>query len=205
MRLLRAQLATDRGSDADCMPLHVKGSRGALFKIRLSSHGYTFVAKGMEEHNRKHLRNEGRVYKHLSDLQGTCIPVCMGEISLRLPYYYGGGEYTQMLLLSWGGRPLWDYIRSDNRSSLMQKATRALAQFHQRRVLHGDAELRNLVYDKVEDRLMVIDLERATIRKPLGNLSSNRNRKRGLEKSINDDTYSGEITALRGYISRFVR
>lgn len=194
IHLLRAQLAADRGSDADCTPLHVKGLRGVIFKIRLSSHRYTFVAKGMEEHNRKHLRNEGRVYKRLSDLQGTYIPVCMGELSLRLPYHYSGGKYTQKLLLGWGGRPLWDYIRLDTRSSLIQKATRALGQFHQRIVLHGDTELWNLVYDKVEDRLMVVNLERATIRKPLGKLSSNRNRnrKRGLEKSVADDTYSCE-------------
>jgi hypothetical protein len=41
--------ASDRGRGADCKPLHMKGSRGALFKVRLSSHGYILVAKGMEK------------------------------------------------------------------------------------------------------------------------------------------------------------
>lgn len=205
LHLIRAQLATDRGSNADCMPLHVKGSRGALFKIRLSSHGYTFVAKGMEEHNQKHLRNESRVYKHLSDLQGTYIPACMGELLLQLPYYYSGGEYTRMLLLSWAGRPLCEYVRSDNWPLFMQKATEAVRAFHQRHVLHGDAELRNLVYDKVEGRLMVVDLERATIRKPLGNISSNRKRKRGFQKNNAGDSYLREVCSLRGCMSRSVR
>ncbi|KAF5963872.1 serine threonine protein kinase [Fusarium bulbicola] len=48
LRLVQAQLAGDRGKDADCMPLYLSGSRGSLFKFRLSSHGYTLVAKGVE-------------------------------------------------------------------------------------------------------------------------------------------------------------
>lgn len=62
LRLVRQQLAIDRGGDADCMPMYVKGARGALFKVRLSSHGYTFVAKGMEEHNTQHLGYEEDIY-----------------------------------------------------------------------------------------------------------------------------------------------
>ncbi|KAK3942660.1 hypothetical protein QBC46DRAFT_425807 [Diplogelasinospora grovesii] len=46
LQLLRVQLVTDRGKDADCCPLYLAGSTGSLFKIRLSTHGYTFVAKG---------------------------------------------------------------------------------------------------------------------------------------------------------------
>ena len=52
LRLVRMQLAKDRGQDTDYKPLFVKGSRGALVKIRLSSHEYTFVAKAMRADNR---------------------------------------------------------------------------------------------------------------------------------------------------------
>ncbi|GKU22517.1 unnamed protein product [Fusarium langsethiae] len=48
LRLAKVQLAVDRGKDADCVPLYLSGSRGTLFKFRLSSHGYTLVAKGVE-------------------------------------------------------------------------------------------------------------------------------------------------------------
>ncbi|KAG4282241.1 hypothetical protein FPRO04_13362 [Fusarium proliferatum] len=48
LRLAQAQLAGDRGKDADCMPLYLSGSRGSIFKFRLSSHGYRLVAKGVE-------------------------------------------------------------------------------------------------------------------------------------------------------------
>lgn len=45
LRLIQDQLAKDRGPDADAMPLYLSGSVGALFKIRLSSHGYTLSPK----------------------------------------------------------------------------------------------------------------------------------------------------------------
>ncbi|CAM6002306.1 unnamed protein product [Sphagnum balticum] len=48
LHLICEQLAKDRGHNADCKPLCISGSRRALFKIRLSSRGYTLVAKGME-------------------------------------------------------------------------------------------------------------------------------------------------------------
>ncbi|OBT81382.1 hypothetical protein VE02_10159 [Pseudogymnoascus sp. 03VT05] len=88
LRLIRIQLARDRSNKADCKPLYVKGARGTLFKIRLSSHGYTLVAKGMEEHDISHLLQERKVHNRLRSLQGNCIPVCLGTSNLKLPYYY---------------------------------------------------------------------------------------------------------------------
>lgn len=100
---------------ADCMPMYVKGTRGALFKVRLSSHGNTFVAKGMEEHNTHYLKHEEDMYNHLRPLQGTVIPVCLGSVDLKLPYYYDHGQYTRMLFLSWGGRPIFSISGTINR------------------------------------------------------------------------------------------
>jgi hypothetical protein len=62
LRCIRIQLAKDRSNKADCKPLYIKGARGAIFKIRLSSYGYTLVAKGMEEHDIDHLLQESKVY-----------------------------------------------------------------------------------------------------------------------------------------------
>jgi hypothetical protein len=71
--------------------LYMRGSRGALFKVRLSSHGYTLVAKGMNKAHRKHLLHESNVYDHLRSIQGSCIPVSLGIVDLELPYYYDTG------------------------------------------------------------------------------------------------------------------
>ena len=56
LRLVRIQLSKDREDNADCKPLYLSGS--GLFKIRLSAHGYTLVAKGMEECDIPYLERE---------------------------------------------------------------------------------------------------------------------------------------------------
>lgn len=49
IRQLKQQLSPKKlqpGTNLGCESLHVHGKRGALFKITLWSHGYTFVGKG---------------------------------------------------------------------------------------------------------------------------------------------------------------
>jgi hypothetical protein len=58
------------GLEARTVPLHMKGSRGALFKVRLSSHGYTLVAKRMANVECKYLVHESKVYDYLRPIQG---------------------------------------------------------------------------------------------------------------------------------------
>ncbi|KPM34271.1 hypothetical protein AK830_g12300 [Neonectria ditissima] len=105
-RLIRAQLAIDRGENADCVPLHLSGARGSLFKVRLSSHGYVLVAKGVEEVDERLLQHESQIYDRLRPIQGRAIPVCLGVVDLELPYYYDGGDFVHFLFLSWAGRSL---------------------------------------------------------------------------------------------------
>ena len=91
LRLVRQQLQLDTGKDADCVPLHIHGARGGLLKICLTSHGYTFGAKGTEQHNHERLRHEHGIYRQLLPLQGNHVPVCLGLMKLRQVYYYSGG------------------------------------------------------------------------------------------------------------------
>lgn len=98
--LIRAQLAIDRGYDADCTPLYLSGSRGSLFKVRLSSHGYTLVAKGMESLDSARLQHENRIYGKLQAIQGKHVAVCLGNIDLIRPYYYNSGVYMHFMFLS---------------------------------------------------------------------------------------------------------
>ncbi|KAJ9633956.1 hypothetical protein H2199_009155 [Coniosporium tulheliwenetii] len=147
LHLVRAQLAKDHGRNADCKPLYIQGSRGALFKIRLSSHGYTFVAKGMEELNLAYLRHEHRVYDQIRPLQGMCVPVWLGAVDLVLPYYYDCGVYVRMLFPSWAGQPVFDYMDWDKKAHLLGKLTGVLQALHKFQVLHVDAEPRNMLYN----------------------------------------------------------
>ncbi|KAH7228643.1 hypothetical protein B0J15DRAFT_473271 [Fusarium solani] len=111
-RAMRQQLAVDRDKDADCMPLFLVGSRGSLFKLRLSSYGYTLVAKGVEAMDAEQLRHENRMYDHAGGLQGQYVPVWLGTINLVEPYYFDGGVYTHFMLMGYGGRSILSEVKS---------------------------------------------------------------------------------------------
>ncbi|KAL9123113.1 MAG: hypothetical protein Q9187_000326 [Circinaria calcarea] len=207
LRLVRDQLATDRGSDADCKPLGIKGARGALFKVRLSSHGYIVAAKGVESHNLRYLQHEHNIYKNLCSIQGELIPVCLGSAALRLPWYYDIGRYVNMLFLSWAGRPLMNYLDHSNKELFIDATTRALESLHNLKVLHRDAELRNILLDGQSRRLMFVDFERAELlaRQPLGSISPNRKRKLSEGKqTVKKDDFSLEIRRASECISSYV-
>jgi tRNA A-37 threonylcarbamoyl transferase component Bud32 len=206
--LIRTQLARDRGRGADCKPLHIKGSRGALFKVRLSSHGYTLVAKGMERAQREYLFHESKLYDHLRSIQGSRIPVSLGIVNLDLPYYYDAGIYLSMLFLSWAGRPLHQCLTPKNEARILDQVNRTLRELHEQKVLHRDVEPRNWLLDEQHSRLMLVDFERAEIRgrPPLGILSPNRKRniQGKLKFDVKDEFYC-EIQSARASISRCIR
>ncbi|OAA58594.1 Protein kinase-like domain protein [Niveomyces insectorum RCEF 264] len=188
LALLRDQLHTDRGYDAEAAPLFVGGLIGAMFKLRLSVHGYRFVAKGVEAPNRTFLQEEHTIYEDaLRPVQGTYIPVCLGMIDLVRPLYADGGVYVHLLLLSWGGRPLSLSTDRISQTAAVRATAAAFKRIHQLGILHGDAAPRNILLDDAGGQLMVIDFERSkasSVRPPFGLISPNsqKKRKRGTEK-----------------------
>ncbi|KJZ69297.1 hypothetical protein HIM_11310 [Hirsutella minnesotensis 3608] len=198
--LTRDQLAVDRGKDADCVPLYLSGSRGSLFKFRLSSHGYTLVAKGVEVMDTEHLRYENKIYNHLGDLQGKFIPVCLDIVDLIKPYYYDSGVYEHFMFLSYGGQSVLRELGEVN-TSVASEILTALSRLHQRGVLHRDAEPRNVLYDKHTGRYMIVDLMQAEFhaRQPLGSIDLNgQNRKRKLTTWKHEkDVFAIEMQSLR--------
>jgi hypothetical protein len=207
LRLIRAQLAQDRGPDADCMPLYLSGSLGSLFKVRLSSHGYTLVAKGVEKPDLAHLRHENELYDRLRVIQGKHVPVCLGRVDLVLPYYYDSGVFVCFMFLSWAGRPLFECINQANKTGVVDAVTTAFTELHRLRVLHCDAEPRNILYDAYSRNLMIVDFERAEFcgRQPLGSISSNpqnRKRRRKTSQKRGNDVFARELQSVVEYVSR---
>ncbi|KAM5441378.1 hypothetical protein MferCBS31731_003449 [Microsporum ferrugineum] len=201
---IRTQLATDRGYNPDCGPVYKPGSCGQLFKVRLSLYGYTLVAKGVEYQDLYKLEHELRVYNQLRDLQGECVPVCLGIVELTpgLPQYFDGGVYTHMLFLSWAG----ESIRKDKKSGYtldtVSTAYDALKTIHSKGVLHGDAEPRNILWNPIYQRVMIVDFERATIRRPLSDVSVNPARKkRRLMATCFNKELQGMKAALGGDVA----
>lgn len=168
----RVQRQLDADADLGCDPLGIQGARGVLFRITLASHRYTFVAKGTVDGYRPHLRHEGRIYQHLFPLQGSTIPVYLGNIDLRYPYLYDVGvKIVHMLLISWGGRSLYERSPAISSSQLEREKYRSIRAVSQLSVVHKDWRLPNMLWNDEVQRVLVIDFERAHIRQ--------RTRKRG--------------------------
>ncbi|KAI0191356.1 hypothetical protein F4808DRAFT_465405 [Astrocystis sublimbata] len=119
------------------MPLYLSGAIGALFKVRLSSHGYTTVAKGVEQDCLRRLQHKDQVYHHLRTIQGHYVPVCLGIIDLILLYYYDG--------------------------AIENAVSDAFKVIHRSKTLYCDAALYNVLYNTHPNRIMVVDFERAKV------------------------------------------
>ncbi|KND86166.1 hypothetical protein TOPH_09209 [Tolypocladium ophioglossoides CBS 100239] len=200
IRLVRDQLATDRDHDADCAPLYLSGARGSLFKVRLSTHGYTLVAKGVEGLDLSCLQHENEIYNRLRAIQGKHIPVCLGSVDLVLPYYYDCGVYVHFMFLSWAGQPLFDFADQATKVKVgMDDAvTTIFKAMHKLGVLHRDAELRNILYNAESGRFMVVDFDRAEFRgrQHLGSIDPNgrnRKRKRRIPQKHEEDEFAKEL------------
>ncbi|KAG6262145.1 hypothetical protein E4U49_003329 [Claviceps purpurea] len=166
LRLVREQLEASPRINAECFPLNASGSVASLLKIRLLSHGYTLVAKAFSKYDRDNMCYEEKTYKLLRDLQGNYISVCPGHIILSWAMYcahYERSNFRQFLLLSYGGRPVLHALPIVEEAMTNQILT-ALAQLHKYRVLHHDAEPRNICYDERTGEYMVVDLERSESR-----------------------------------------
>lgn len=163
--LLRNQLAEDL--DHYCEPLWVSGARGYLFRVTLACHGYVFVAKGTTRGLISHLRHEGNIYEHLKSLQGTAIPVHLGNINLVHRYFLDWIPIKHFLLLSWGGDNAGYNERmmtqADPRIEL--EVRRTWREVWNANVGQGDYRGPNFLWNAEANRVMLIDFERARFRK----------------------------------------
>lgn len=88
------------------------------------------------------------------------------------------------MFLSWAGRPLFECLDKVNKAGVVDKVTTIFKAVHKLRVLHRDAEPRNILFDAISDNVMVVGFERAEFhgRQPLGS-----KRKRGLSQKQEED------------------
>ncbi|KAJ5547554.1 hypothetical protein N7513_004788 [Penicillium frequentans] len=154
---LHRQLVHDR--ELGFEQLHVCGRTGYLMKATLLSHGYTVIIKATTVAKQHRLQAEVNNYRDLRGLQGQQIPVCIGTFAPRVAYWYHGELMEQMMILSWSGRRLQHVINDENMSFFSYKREQALAVLRSHGVAHGDSEWRNMLWDDLGKRLIVIDLE----------------------------------------------
>ena len=159
---IRRQL--EENLDNGCDPLGKQGARGALFKLTLHSHGYTFVAKGTVEAFIRKLEHEGRVYQHLQEVQGELIPVYLGNISLVNPYLLDVGvRIVHMLLMSWAGEQARKDFMSRMALDIKVETNRAVTMLRDCGVEHGDVRLPNVLWNPEIGNVVLVDFERSEI------------------------------------------
>ncbi|KAL8760650.1 MAG: hypothetical protein Q9184_003177 [Pyrenodesmia sp. 2 TL-2023] len=152
--LLRQQLA--HTMDQDIEDLGLQGARGMVFKLSLASHGYTIIGKATIDFYVPEIIHERHVYQRLRGLQGSLIPVCLGDIDLVYPWYCPGTQLVHMLLLSYGGEPIREIGAEDNaRVTQFEMAIKALG------VRHADTRPENMLRNRELGQLMFIDFERS--------------------------------------------
>jgi len=97
-----------------------------------------------------------------------------------------------------------------NKAGIVDGVMAALKELHKLRVLHCDAEPRNMLYDASSGDLMLVDFERAEFRghhrQTLGSISPNgqqdRKRKRGMPWK--QDDFAREMQSAVDTVSRCV-
>ncbi len=162
LTLIRKQLSDDL--DENCEPLGLQGSRGALFKITLASHGYVFVGKGTVNVFVPDLVHEGKVYQQLAKLQGKAVPVYLGNIDLDKWYYLDVGvRILHMLLMSWGGNLADKDEAVKDMPELPKRIQQTVAEVQQAGINQMDVRPQNLLWNREAQRVMLIDFERAVV------------------------------------------
>ena len=161
-KLMLRQLAED--PDNGCEPLVKQGSRGALFRLTLVSHGYTFVAKGTVMAFKAKLKHEGLVYRHLGAIQGELIPVYLGNISLVRPYFLDFGvRIVHLLLMSWVGEQAREDLISTLERDALHEITRAVTELRCHGVEHRDVRPQNVLWNSEGRKVTLVDFEHSDI------------------------------------------
>ncbi|KAJ6061108.1 hypothetical protein N7444_001804 [Penicillium canescens] len=155
-RRLHRQLARNRNHGFE--QLHVCGRTSYLIKATLLLHGYTVIIKATTADKQHLIQAEADNYGYLRSLQGKHIPVCLGAFTPRVSCWYHGELMEQMMILSWSGSRL-QHVNDDNSSFFHKECEKALAVLRSHGVVHGDSEWRNMLWDDMGGRLIVIDLE----------------------------------------------
>ncbi|KAI9871726.1 MAG: hypothetical protein M1830_002527 [Pleopsidium flavum] len=175
VKLIQDQLRGRGGLDRDCEPLGKQGARGALFKLTLASHGYTFVGKGTVSVFVEDLNHECQIYRKLERIQGDAVPVYLGNIDLINRDFLDVRVWIMhMLLMSWGGKVAEE--DEGNMMNLKEEVQRSIKEIRRAGGLHGDVRRSNILWNRERKRAMLIDFERSTV--TLQEMSPIRKRKR---------------------------
>lgn len=155
----------EKGDYTNCQLVSRSGFHTALFKVRLASHSYTLLIKGVLRFQVRRLRHEADMYGHLTEIQGVHVPVCLGMIQTRDPINRAHGDYASFMVLGGlpaGLKPLRQCVTAGvDKGEIVDAVAAAFEAIHGLRVLQFDPEPRNMLYDAEGKRAVIADFERA--------------------------------------------
>lgn len=169
--LIQRQLEIDQRLFCHQPTVLVKGHHAEFFKITLAGFAYTFCAKGVAVYDQHRLMNEYIMYQRMKDLQGECVPVCLGLFALQRPFgsqNISGLEITHMLLMSNAGvsveaRDLKDQSRDMPSGEILElEADRSMRDIRQAGVDRHDQRKKYLYWNSECQRVFYIDFEKNT-------------------------------------------
>lgn len=167
--LIQKQLEIDQRLFCDQPTVLVKGHHSEFFKITLAGFGYTFCAKGVAVYDQHRLMNEYIMYQRMKNLQGACVPVCLGLVALQRPFgsqNISGLEITHMLLMSNAGvsveaHDLMDQPRDmPSGERLELEADRSMRDIREVGVDRHDRRKKHLYWNPERQRVFYIDFEK---------------------------------------------
>ncbi|KAH8431444.1 uncharacterized protein LDX57_009106 [Aspergillus melleus] len=150
----------------DCTPMGGCGASGAPFKITCAVYGYTVVGKGTTSYLWDEVSREADIYRILSRLQGSVVPVFLGAIDLAKIYFlHGAGEIQHMLLMAWAGKPI---SKTEATSpDISRSISRSISKIRSLGVSHQDLRVDNFLWNDELRRVLVIDFHRSALSRPL--------------------------------------
>lgn len=158
-RLLEEQLQRPEREDIGVIrSLDRSGWAGALFRLELVSHGYTFVGKGTVQPLIQALHTEAKMYKRMDAIQGKAIPVYLGSIDLKAALHLTSRvAIVHLMLLSWAGEEAWQCEIKAER--LWLETARTNAEVAALGVQQADLRRQNVLWNFELDRALLIDFE----------------------------------------------
>lgn len=137
-------------------PLGVCGASGAPFKLTSTRYGYTVIGKGTTCYLWPQLEREADVYRMLSGVQGSAVPVFLGRFNMQKTFHlHGAGKIRHMLVMGWGGEMI-DRVDMDWKTE-REVTARSEKEIRCQGVLHRDLASRNILWNEELDRAMIID------------------------------------------------
>ena len=116
--------------------------------------GYTLAIKAYNEGvDPKPFLNEVKIFEHLQNLQGICIPVVVGSGESIF-----AGTIRGIIIMSYEGIGAATFELTE---TVLERIGGAFSAIHANRVYHQDITLRNILIN--EDKVSVIDFESAAI------------------------------------------